>query len=338
MSNLKLGIDVGFGATKAVGSNGKQKVFPSQIATFKPVKFISGIENQDYIDSMAIYNKSERYFVGKSAGLQATANATVERKRTVNREGEILLLSAIGNLIDHSPDNIDLVVGLPISNYDLKDSYIQMASGKHDFTLLKPDGAIYKDISVTVDRVKVLPQPFGSLFNAVLDKNGEFIASSIAKGRAGIIDIGYKTTDLLRSENMQYIEKNSTSIDEVGGFKIACTLSDLIYDKHQIRIPIEDMDQYVRGANLTVEGDIISITELRREAFKISAEAILSRVLSLWSDLKLLDLVIISGGTSLLIGDYLKGRLGKMALTVPEPVLSNALGYLKYAYMAWGLK
>lgn len=333
--NQVLGIDVGYGAVKGISSRENKVYFPSQIASFKPVKFVTGMSNTPYVDRMAILHQ-DKYFVGASAGKQALANATIERSRTVTQEGKILLLSAIGNLIEHSPESINLVVGLPISNFDLRESYIGMAAGKHQFTMLNIDGSINKDMTVTVENIKCLPQPFGSLFDAVLDNKGEFIASSVAKGRVGIIDIGYRTTDYLRSENLEYLSKYSTSFDEMGGYKIASTLSDLIYDEHQVRIPVEDIDRYVRGADLLINGELVRIGDLRKKAFKISAEAILARALSIWPDIKLLELIVITGGTAHLIGEYLKERLGKTAIITQEPEFANCYGYRKFGLRAWG--
>ncbi len=333
---LHLGIDVGFSRTKGTGSDGKQTDFISQIAPFEPVKFVSNVKDIPYSQRMVVSYNSEKFFVGESAGKQSLPSATIQRTRTVNREGELLLLGAMGNLIDNSPEHINLVVGLPVSNLDLKDKYIEMASGKHTFTLLELDGSYRKEITVSVDNIACLPQPFGSLFDSVLDNRGQFIASAVAAGNVGILDIGYGTTDFLRSLNLEFKNKLSCSVEGIGGFMIAQTLSNLIYDKYQERIQIEDIDPYVKGADLMLNGEVIKLTELRKQSFKMSAEAILSRLVSLWPDLNRLDLIIITGGASLLIGDYLAGRLGKMALVVTDPVFSNAKGYLKYSLMKWG--
>lgn len=334
--NLKMGVDVGFSRTKAAASNGQEVDFISQTAAFTKVKYDSNVNQIRYHQRMVIDLESEKYFVGESAGKQGLANATVKRERTVQLEGKLLLLGAMGNLIDRSPERVKLVVGLPVSNMDLKNEYIAMASGRHNFTFLTPDGAHYLDLNITVEELKIMPQPFGSVFNLILDTRGNLVNADQASGDIGVIDIGYGTTDFLRCVDLEFRNALSTSETGIGGHKIASTLSDLIYTKYREKIPVEDMDRYVRGQELLINGEGTILGDLRKEARKVSAEAILSRAESLWPDLRRLKLIVITGGAALLIGDYLAARLGKMAVVANDPVFANRDGYLKYAFKVWG--
>lgn len=334
--NLKMGVDVGFSRTKAVASNGKEVDFISQTALFRKVKYDPNIAGIPYHQRMVINLESEKFFVGESAGKQALANATVEKRRTVDKEGKLLLLGAMGNLIECSPEKVKLVVGLPVSNMDLKNDYIQMAGGRHKFTFLTPDGGHYQDVTIDVEEVKVMPQPFGSLFDLILNNYGALTNAEAASGEVGVIDIGYGTTDFLRCVDLDFRDALSDSITGIGGYLIAKELSDLIYAKHGERIPLEDMDPIVRCGKMTFNGESLSVKEQLTEAKKISAESILSRAVSLWPDLRRLKLIVITGGAALLIGEYLAARLGKMAVVAKNPVFSNRDGYLKYAWRVWG--
>lgn len=334
--NLKMGVDVGFSRTKAAASNGKEIDFISQTALFRKVKYDPNVAQIPYHQRMVIDLESEKYFVGESAGKQALANATVEKRRTVDREGKLLLLGAMGNLIDHSPEKVNLVVGLPVANMDLKTDYLQMAGGRHKFTFLTPDGSHYKEVVIDVEEPRVMPQPFGSLFDVALNTYGALTNAEAVSGEVGVIDIGYGTTDFLRCVDLDPRDALSDSATGIGGYLIARELSDLIYSKYGERIPIEDMDPIVRSGRMTLNGESLSVQELVTDAKKVSAEAVLSRAVSLWPDLRRLKLIVITGGAAFLIGEYLSARLGKMAAIAKNPVFSNRDGYLKYAYRVWG--
>ena len=331
-----MGVDVGFSRTKAVASNGKEVDFISQTALFRKVKYDPNIAGIPYHQRMVINLESEKFFVGESAGKQALANATVEKRRTVDREGKLLLLGAMGNLIDHSPERVNLVVGLPVSNMDLKSDYMQMAGGRQKFTFLTPDGSHYKDVVIDVEETRVMPQPFGSLFDLILNNYGALANATVASGEVGVIDIGYGTTDFLRCIDLDPRDALSTSENGIGGHLIAKELSDLIYAKYGERIPIEDMDPIVRTGRMHLNGESLSVKDLLTDAKKVSAEAILSRAVSLWPDLRRLKLIVITGGAAFLIGEYLAARLGKVAVVAKNPVFSNRDGYLKYAWRVWG--
>ena len=122
--------------------------------------------------------------------------------------------------IDKSADEPAAVVtGLPVSHYTQERvKQIQDLLGQaHNVQTLSGE------TSVKVERVKVIPQPFGSYFDLLLNDEGKLKDPEKIRERVGIIDIGFQTTDLALA-TPQFVEASSGSL-EVGVRSVADQLS-----------------------------------------------------------------------------------------------------------------
>ena len=83
-----------------------------------------------------------------------------------------MALSALTRLADRN-ENVRLVTGLPISYYRRhRNDLTELLQGKHAYARYDSTGARH-DMAVTVHQVRVIPQPFGSLFNHMLSNSAE---------------------------------------------------------------------------------------------------------------------------------------------------------------------
>lgn len=328
--SLCIGIDVGFGNVKG-RSDTKRLDFISTIGQFTPVKFSSGMEaTSDPTASIAIEYNGKRWFVGPSALKQSTPQNTIEQSRTVTEEGQVLLLAAMG-LLAEKETHINLVVGLPVMHYaDLKEQYVRQASGTHIFSYLTMTGDVRDRKAITVDNLKVLPQPFGTLFDMILDDNGSVIDKKLAASKVGIVDIGYNTVDLLRSDALEYINKRSTSFSGLGMFSAYQVLSELLFKEFKKEIRPEEMNPIVQKGILNLCGRSYPIEAYKQKAFEITANNIISRMTSYWPDSWDLDVIIFSGGGSHSLGKYLLPNFSQSRVAA-DPLFSNANGYYKSA-------
>jgi plasmid segregation protein ParM len=337
---LNVGIDVGFGNVK--GRTDHSKVdFTSLIGEFSPVKFSSGMEgNADPTANMVVEYDGKRWFVGPSALKQSTPHNTIEQSRTVSEEGQILMLGALG-LLAGKETHVNLVVGLPVMHYsDLKESYVQQASGTHVFNYLNLSGEVKDRKAITVKNLRVLPQPFGTVFDLILDDSAQIRDKKLASSKIGIIDIGYNTVDLLRADALEYINKRSTSFSGLGMFSGYCTLSELIYKNFKKEIRPEELGPIVQKGTISLFGKLYPIETLKRKAFEITANNIVSRVISFWPDSWDLDIIVITGGGGANLGDMILPELEKrdirQGILSEDPLFSNVNGYYKCARFSWG--
>jgi plasmid segregation protein ParM len=331
---LNVGIDVGFGNVKGMSDLCKID-FISQIGEFSPVKFSSGMEGSaDPTLNMAIEYNGKRWFVGPSAARQTVPNNTIEHTRTVTEEGQILLLAALGILAQNETQT-NLVVGLPVKQYsDLKDRYIVQATGTHVFSYLTMIGDTKSKKVITVRNLKVLPQPFGTVFDIILDENGKVKDPKAAVSKIGVVDIGYNTLDLLRADSLQYINKRSTSFSDYGMFSAYRELSALIQQEYHIEIPPEKLEPIVQRGVITIAGRTQPIGDLKIKAFSAVANTIVSRIQSYWPDSWELDRIIVTGGGATHLGSFIT-PLFAQSQVADDPLYSNVNGYYKCARFTW---
>lgn len=334
---MKMAIDVGFGRVKALGDNGREANFPAVVAGFQPLTFASGLESGE---SLAIEYQGRSYWIGEAALRQSTAaRMTTDRTRTTNEEGMALLAAGMAQIAEKDHELVNLIIGLPVRFFaGMKDEYSKLARDVHKVNILSPGGAQVKARRVIiVDAVKVLPQPFGCLFDSILDNSGNLQDKALAGGRVGVIDIGFNTLDLARADSLEFNNPGSDSFSGQGLFSAFQELSKEIFRELEIEIPPEKLESTVKEKRITIAGKDHDVSGLIDRAFQQAAEGIISRVKSIWPDRERWQFsqVLITGGGGALLGDYLSPYLGVQSRIVNDPVMSNCRGFLKFGKRAF---
>lgn len=331
---LKAGIDVGFGSTKAIGSNGRIYNFKSIVGEFSPVPFSFGNE-PSITDRLAVEYHERRWYVGEAAIKQSKARQTVDKTRTVETEG-ILLLAVGLSLLAEDDSNAKIVIGLPVLHYEaLRDKYSALAQTLHKVSFLSADGSQEFRRSTQVHDVRVIPQPAGTLFDAILDAKGE-ICSNLAKSKIGIVDIGYNTLDLAVFDSLEYIGQKSTSFSNSGMFSVYSALAQEIFRGFGLEVPTEQIDSIAQTKKIMIAGKNHDIARQFQAASVAAAEQIIARIRNTWPDIWAMEKIILTGGGSIVLQQALLPLFERdQAVIAQDPVLSNANGYLKYAHGVW---
>ena len=125
---------------------------------------------------------------------------------------KILAITAAGICSD-SAGPINVVTGLPVG-YLKRDSrrLKEMIQGIHEITYHNIDGRD-ETRRVHIDKIHVIPQPIGSIFNLIFDEFGKIKDKKLALQKLGVVDIGFKTTDFSIFDHLQYIERGSSTMD-----------------------------------------------------------------------------------------------------------------------------
>jgi plasmid segregation protein ParM len=331
--NQVIAIDCGFGDTK-IKSIDYQLSIPSMVAEFHPNSFVTNMES-NLIENLVIKSNGKAYFVGKSASKFGKVLSTIDKDRTVSEEGINLLLGGLSLVLQDQPSAmINLVVGLPVQHYEgLKDSYLNAIQKLHSLEILGLNGQTLDRKYLSIQEAKVVPQPFGSLMDQILDDNGQLIDKKLAAGKVGIIDIGWNTADLAVFNQLEFISKNSTSFSGMGVFSMFQFLSGELYKALDIEIPPEMLNETVRTGQIKISGKMVDISKYCKSAYQESASVILSKIKSIWRIWEL-DSILLTGGGSILLNDYLLPEL-KQAQLVNNPVFGNVNGYRKYGNRVW---
>ena len=143
------------------------------------------------MDNLCIEYSGKKYFVGEIARRQSQPRVTMGAERFTGVEGMGLMCTVLALLAEEDHEHIRLVAGLPVSDFQrVKEKYRQALLGPHSIRLLQTDGNWGVDYSVTINEVRIIPQPVGTLFWAVLGEDGSLINKAYAAGKMAVLDIG----------------------------------------------------------------------------------------------------------------------------------------------------
>ena len=323
-------IDVGFGAVKGVCS-AREVEYPSAVGSFRPLRFLIE-EKKDLKEKLCVEFEGKRLFIGDIAYKQSSPRVTMSSDRFTSQEGLALMGSALVLLSNDQYENVKLFTGLPVNDFSvLKDSYKNSLQGVHHIKLLKTDGSVDKLYTFNIEDVKVLPQPVGTIFDAVLGYGGQVLSDKLANSTLAVLDIGKYTVDLALTDNLDFVDKSSVSYSDIGLFDAYKDLS-LGLKANGFDIPADSLEPYIRNGK-TLNG----LSELKDEVFTLQAEKIISRVHNIWSDMWNIDRIFITGGGALVLGEHLIKNLDPEKVTICEkPTLTNVRGYFKFAQRLWG--
>jgi plasmid segregation protein ParM len=189
VSTTIIGLDIGYGYTKAVRSTA-EVVFPSVVGQAERIRYESDLISENGRGIHLVTPDGER-FVGGLALLQSRIKWTPQDRGRVTSRTMVTLAQAAFSELGVSGE-VALVTGLPVEWYGDREALTEQLKGRH--VIRRCGGGCPV---VNVSQVLVVPQPFGSLFALILDKDGKLINEDLARGRVGVIDVGMHTTDFV---------------------------------------------------------------------------------------------------------------------------------------------
>jgi plasmid segregation protein ParM len=332
-----VGIDVGFGFTKAY--NGKNSViFKSIIGDATDIQFHSVLGDDSSTSNLHITLDDKSYFLGSYAELQSNIREfTLDQEKLLENFFKILAVTAAGLCTD-TPAPIQIVTGLPVG-YLKRDSkrLKEMITGVHLITFHHPDG---KDVikKIHIDKIHVIPQPIGSIFNLIFDEQGRIIDKILAGQKLGVVDIGFKTTDFSIFDHLQYIERGSSTMD-TGISKCFSVIAGKLRQESNINVELFRMFKFIESGMIKIKGKEYNISNLKKRVYTHAAAAIVSDLNRLWENDWDIDSIILSGGGSVELAEYLMSGIEGNIIPIPKNIdarFNNVQGYCKFGRYKWG--
>ena len=326
-------VDNGFGLTKFFPKSG---FFPSILADFIKADYETGFGKGEDADKI-ISHGQDIYFVGDIARRQGNPRSNITSERLVSDEGLILVLSALVNIFETPGEyEVKLVVGLPVSDYLLKDRYSLKLKGLKRVLTYNLLGEVIGEYLFNIVDVSVVPQPLGTIFFGLLDDNGKIVNMEFTK-RIGVIDIGFYTVDLARVDQLEFIQKDSMSFNDSGINLIYQDISREIYKRFKKEVPIEKLDPILQSGVMNVSGRAYSIFSIKNDAVMRAANKLSAKIKTIWENLWELDMILITGGGADLMGDNLRSVLGHSNVKVFKEIgiHTNCRGYFRYGQRKW---
>ena len=332
-----LGIDVGFGFTKAY--NGKDSViFKSIIGEAAEIEFNSLLGDDSDSSNLHVTLNDKTYFLGNFAELQSSIrDFTLEQDKFINDFVKILAVTAAG-MCCSGKEPLNVVSGLPVGflKRDTK-KFKEAVIGTHDLIFHKENG---EDVSktITINKIHMIPQPIGSIFNLIFDDTGKFADKKLAMQKIGVVDIGFKTTDFSIFDHLKYIQRGSSTM-ETGISKCFSVIANKLRQESNIDIELFRMFKFVSSGSIKIKGKEYNILNLKKRVYNHTASAISRDLTRLWEDDWDIDSIILSGGGSNEIGEYLAAKIEGNIIPIPRTVdarFNNVQGYLKFGRYKWG--
>lgn len=320
-----VGIDIGYGYTKAVSDNGEIR-FQSVTGPAVRIKFRDELHRNDG-QGGNVYNLNGRsFFVGNWALLQSPfTNVLRARERTDTEHLLRLFIAALHKL--GIADKVKIVTGLPVAWYD-DHTRIEAELGKrHIFSV---DDRRY---AIEVEAIYVIPQPIGSFFYLMLDDSGKLVRAELGRARVAVIDIGMYTTDYCLVDHLRYVERSSGSI-AVGMGRVYDLVGDALREFYDLELELHQIDRAVRENLFRVNGTELAIEYIAEPAIKEVSERIIGKARELWGNARDVDRIILTGGGAIALRKRFTELYPQLILAQPADI-ANARGFYRRGRRMW---
>ncbi len=314
-----VGIDVGYGYTKAVTGGGHVKL-PSLIGPAVQIKYHNDLISNGH--GLEIVVGDQRWFVGELARLQSPYTISPRARARDAVIVQTLLLAALAQL--DLEGTVNVVTGLPVSWYHDREALIRLLQGPQEFTF---NGAMR---SIDVAQVLVVPQPFGSFFQMLLAGDGRLPEESIplTRQRVAVIDVGTHTTDFALADALRYVEPKSGSI-EVAMARVYELIQRAVEERHGRPLSLQEAEEVVQQGTVAVRDREHEVSDLVQQAVEAVALEIVGEAQTLWGDGLDLQTVLLTGGGGQRFLEALR-RVYPHAVVMQEAQLANAAGFYRY--------
>jgi plasmid segregation protein ParM len=212
-----------------------------------------------------------------------------------------------------------LVTGLPVSQYldeARRNALAEQMRGTHPVTPKR---------AVSVEKVKVIPQPIGGLLDYIAQEDAD-----IEDARILVVDPGFFSVDWVVIAHKD-IHRQSSGTSLNASSVILDEASRLIAKDHGAAVNTETLENAVRAGKPTVLvlGQRAEIAPYIEQAAKTVGPVVVESIQkSLRTENRMLDLVILVGGGAQVVRDALQDAVPRLTVATPRnPVFSNARGF-----------
>jgi PRTRC genetic system protein D len=321
---VKIGVDVGYSAVKAIAASDKSVYFPSVVGTPDRARFAVNGSIENIILAPA---GLEKRLVGKGAILQSRfgGNPREDREWITNEKYLYLMATAFSELTAASRVDFKIVTGLPVAFYSDKDAVRDRFLGEHR---VEREGRPTQVFRVT--ECRVVPQPFGTVLSEALSAKGKILDNGLATGNIGIIDVGGKTTNLLSVHRLAEISRETGSVN-LGAWDAMREVRRYYEENfpgleekrnHEIVADIQQKRVRYYGQDHDISPEV-------GRALQAMGNQILDEASQLWGNGARLDAILVTGGGALLLGEFITSEFPH-ARIVSDPVHANARGYYNF--------
>lgn len=341
---ILVGDDLGYGQIKVFAGPNGQEAFASAVGT--PVSTLGRtsavVTRQELLNRLAITYKDQIYYVGKNAIVNTrNARLTLRQDKTATDHNLVKFLTSLALLTDEDQEfaTFDIVTGLPVLEYKNESDNLRntLLNNNKTFVFDFHYGPKTVTKTIKVRQVEVISQGEGAFYDFILNSKGEIIESreKLVSGKVIIVDIGYRTTDIVTMEAGSYIETLSYQYNN-GVNQIHQEVLRLIMERLQIKKELREMDEIVRTGKLFHNTKHIDVNKILDDVAIPFAEDIADNLHTISNDqLGSVNHIIFTGGGSEIIYPFVSAKLKGVVETsiMDKAEFCNASGYYKYGLL-----
>lgn len=330
-------VDVGFGFTKVTDGR-KSQVFKSVMGEANTSPFADSLTRLPSDFPRGIEIDGDRYFVGELAE-EHSVNQVSTLDFAQHLSAQVPPLAFAGLLpMCPSGEPVRVVTGLPVSNFRKYEGKMRAKlEGTHRIQVIVGEHESYEHI-LNIERVRVIPQPFGSLYARMLDENGRKRDDSMLTDKYAVIDVGMKTCDYAICYQSRYTERGSKSTD-YGISSAYKAIANQIEEKFDVEVELFRLNRFVRRGEIKLRDKTYDLRPVRDEAFRALAQQVATDAEVLWQRDWDCRAVLVTGGGGKELFPFLKDMIkNDVALVCDDDDLrlTNVMGYQRYGEFIWG--
>ena len=330
---MRIAVDWGYGFIKAISENGGKVSFPSVVAKRGKNKTDIGIiaGKEDYVVSIWFPGKNSNHLAVGDLALQMNGTRAWEED-FVRNQNLIVLMSVAIAILNDSLQHVQLAAGLPMAHYRRQKSAVkEMLQGLEVNVTVEGRRSIQRKVQIS--DLQLYPQAAGAYYSQVLSLDGRVQDTALANRSVGVLDIGYRTTDLLV---MQRGRKGLTPREDlIGGLDlgVSTALQALKEQADELtggNIPLTWLEQSIlwNDGKLDYRGKSFDLAVYQQETYESLAGRIMQAVKQRWGqEMDRLACVLIAGGGGQLLYPYLRRDIPQSRLA-EDAFFANARGFL----------
>lgn len=264
-----------------------------------------------------------RWFVGDLALTQSSdAVRALDGDRAANPASSVLLAVTLALFGD---EPVELGFGLPLDSFRNQRYLVQRWLAAFSAKVSIPD-VFPGTRTVRVQSAHVYPQEVAALIWVATTVADELLGEA---GYAVLVDVGYKTTDVVtvNVKNLKPIEEASASFAR-GAHDLDAQVVRAIRDRYGSSLRAETLEPFWNEETISVRGREVPMAQLRAEAAETLAQALAGQLTSLLGErIELVRRIFLAGGVGRLVEPGLRS-LGIPTSVIEDPQFANARGYL----------
>lgn len=209
-----------------------------------------------------------------------------------------------------------MVLGTPVHTYSKHNRHLTKWEGHHD---------LGSGLWVDIQKVLVVPQPFGSLVAA----KSEGIIDSREHVNHLVIDPGFYSLDVLKTRGFELDQAHCFGVP-TGTASVYRKIADLL--AQTLRKPVNDLDRIEHalrtGHPYMAHGQTVNLGEAYAQQIKAHIEECVMEIYSRLETTEDLSSVLLTGGgCELFYPAIAKVFTGIEIRQMPDPILANVRGY-----------